>query len=164
MSGLGVGDDTTRRTSVLQMTGNRPNGLAALIATASLFGVFMGHVQAAVPSAPLSESIGPRAGDVNLERRNILLAAAPVPKISVPQVHVNVGTHARLPKISEPRVHVNVGAHVNTGSVKGKVTAGNSGTGEGAAIRSLSFTHIQVEYKPQSDNGSPAKSGTGQNK
>jgi hypothetical protein len=147
------------------MTKHRSNGLAVLIVTTSLIGFLAGHVQAAVSSPTLPESVSSHAGGANLEKHNILhnilIAAAPVPKTSVPQVHVNVGTHintgsvdrATGPNSSAFRFE---GTHRFNKDIGGKrnAVAWHSRTGDGASIRSLSFTHVQVEYKPQSDNGS----------
>lgn len=177
------GDAATRQASTLQMVKNQPNSLAAQIATAVLIAAFWAPAQGAAPSPTLSQSIRPNVGGAAGQARDIRLAAAPGPKIAVPQVHVNLGAHPRSPKIFAPQLRVNAGnvdgvTAANSSAVKlksahrfrqnihgrGKAFAGDNGTGEGASVRTLNFTHIQVEYKPQSDNGSLGKSGTGQSK
>ena len=88
-----------------------------LVVTASLLGPSAGYVHAAVPGQRSSELRSPNNDGARPEEHNVRLAAAQLPKVSVPQVHVNLGTHLRPPKISTPSVHANVGTQVSTGNV-----------------------------------------------
>jgi hypothetical protein len=49
-----------------------------------------------------------------------------MPKVAVPQVHVNVGMHLQPPKISTPQIHANVGTRVNTSNVHSTVGGGSA--------------------------------------
>lgn len=125
---------------VLPKTRARGRALAMLVVTASLLGASAGYVHAAVPGPRSSELRSPNNDRAKPEEHNVRLAAAPVPKVSVPQVHVNVGTHLQSPKISTPQIHANVGTHVNTSNVHSTI-----------GVRSA--------HQLDKDNGSKGKGG-----
>jgi Type VI secretion system effector, Hcp len=99
---------------VLPKTQAKGRALAILVATACLLGAGAGYVHAAVPAQRSAVSSSPNNDGARPEDHGVRLAATAVPKVSVPQVHVNVGTHVQSPKISTPQIHANVGTHVNT--------------------------------------------------
>jgi len=133
-------------------------GLAMLVVTASLLGDGAGHVHAAVPGQRSSELTSLNNGAAKPKEHNVLWAAAPVPKVSVPQVHVNVGTHLQSPKIATPQVHVNVGMHLQSPKISAPQVHANVGTHANTS-NLHSAIGVGGAHRLDKNNGSKGKGG-----
>jgi hypothetical protein len=130
---------TAHKISALERaTKRKSGGLSVLLAATSLLGASVGFVPAAMaapaPSAP-PETIGVSVGETKPAGHTIRLAS-------------------QLPKISTPQVHVNIGTHVNTGNVH-PVTSANSNAVKigGANSQSIKTTNAKQFDKNNNNAG-----------